>query len=276
MTITFRKLTEKDELQELEALQEAVWSKSSVIPLHMTLTLHKFGALFLGAFDGEKMIGFLYSFPGYIDGEPNLCSHMLGFLPEYRKSGLGVAMKWLQRDETLRAGHRKIVWTYDPLETVNGYLNIAKLGGVVRRYLPNCYGELNDSMNRGLPTDRFLVEWFIGSQRVEQYKTDQGAPADISGLPQAIGYVLENEQLPKPVSFTLERTDEKLLVTVPAFFQQVKQADMAAASQWRSMTGEVFPHYFAQGYILTNVIRHPDQPIVSYLLQKKTLEQLLG
>ncbi|MCK9910687.1 hypothetical protein MXD81_16180, partial [Microbacteriaceae bacterium K1510] len=239
LTISFRKLTEKAELQELEALEEAVWSKSSVIPLHMTLTLHKFGGLFLGAFDGDKMIGFLYSFPGFFDGEPNLCSHMLGFLPDYRKRGLGVAMKWLQREESLQAGHQKIVWTYDPLETVNAYVNIAKLGGIVRTYLPNCYGELNDAMNRGLPTDRFLVEWFIGSERVARYQRDRTELADVSSAAETIQYEIGPDLLPKPVQRDLERGEEQLLVSVPAFFQQVKQADLTVAAQWRKMTSEI-------------------------------------
>jgi predicted GNAT superfamily acetyltransferase len=53
MTIRFRKLTEKSELQALERLKAAVWSEASVIPLHMTLTLAKCGGLFLGAYDGD-------------------------------------------------------------------------------------------------------------------------------------------------------------------------------------------------------------------------------
>jgi predicted GNAT superfamily acetyltransferase len=276
MTIRFRKLTEKSELQALEALQAAVWSEASVIPLHMTLTLAKFGGLFLGAYDDDKLIGFLYSVPGYSDGEPHLLSHMLGFLPEYRKQGLGVQMKWLQREESLRLGHRKITWTYDPLETVNASLNIAKLGGIVRRYLPDCYGELNDAMNRGLPTDRFLVEWFIASERVERYRRSQTAPVPTGGLPRALHYDIRSDGLPVPHAKALRLQDEKMVVPVPAFFQQVKQADMKVAAEWRSVTGEIFMHCFANGYHVTDVYRDETEPMVWYMLQKRPLEQLLA
>lgn len=260
----------------MERLEAAVWSEASVIPLHMTLTLAKFGGLFLGAYDDDKLIGFLYSFPGYTDGESHLCSHMLGFLPEYRKQGLGVKMKWLQRDESLQLGHRKITWTYDPLETVNATLNIAKLGGIVRRYLPNCYGELNDAMNRGLPTDRFLVEWFIGSERVARYRNNKTAPLQIEGLPSALHYKIAADGLPVPLARDLELTEQTILVPVPAVFQQVKQADMKVAADWRSVTGDIFMHYFAKGYHVTNLHRDETTPMVWYILQKQPLEQLLA
>lgn len=178
MNITFRKLAEKTDLEKLEELESAVWSESSVVPSHMTLTLAKFGGLFLGAFDGDRMIGFLYSFPGYTDQELHLCSHMLGFLPEYRKQGLGVQMKWMQRSEALAEGYRRITWTYDPLETVNAYLNLVKLGGVVHRYIPNCYGELADDMNRGLPTDRFY--WIGISQATASCSTTPAKAFDLT------------------------------------------------------------------------------------------------
>jgi predicted GNAT superfamily acetyltransferase len=272
MTITFRKLTDKTELQELELMEGTVWSGSSVIPLHMTLTVAKFGGLFLGAYDGDRMIGFLYSFPGYTDGELHLCSHMLGFLPEYRKQGLGVRMKWMQRKEALLAGYPKITWTYDPLETVNGYLNIAKLGGIVRRYLPDCYGELNDDLNRGLPTDRFLVEWFIASDRVERHHAGQPRRPDTAGLPEVLSYDLSGD-LPRPRDIRLDCSGERLLLPVPAHFQAVKQADMGAAAAWREATRALCTRYFEKGYVVTDLLR--DQSVVRYVLEKRPVEDIL-
>ncbi|NGQ97275.1 hypothetical protein G3578_19230 [Brevibacillus sp. SYP-B805] len=269
MSITFRKLTEKHELHDLERLEAAVWSKDSVIPLHMTLTVSKFGGLFLGAFDGDEMIGFLYSFPGFTDGKPHLCSHMLGFLPAYRKRGLGVQMKWLQREEALRMGHTRITWTYDPLETVNATLNIAKLGGIVRQYLPNCYGELNDDMNKGLPTDRFLVEWLLTSRRVaERHANQQRRQIPTDGIPRVLTCKIGPDGHPRPAAHRLNAGEEMLLLPVPAHFQHLKKADMGAAAAWRTVTRELFLHYFACGYAVVDVMRSDAEPLVCYLLQK--------
>jgi len=274
MSITFRTLTEKADLQALEALEASIWSEASVIPLHMTLTLAKFGGLFIGAYDADKPIGFLYSFPGFSEGAPHLCSHMLGFLPAYRKRGLGVQMKWLQREEALKMGHRKITWTYDPLETVNGYLNIGKLGGLVRRYLPNCYGELNDEMNRGLPTDRFLVEWFIDSKRVEHKAQGRPAPARLQDAASVLDAELIGD-FPRPAYTRLDAGEKRLAIPVPAQFQALKKADMGLAAEWREATRTLFTHYFGRGYVVTGIHREPDLPVVHYLLENNTLESVL-
>lgn len=266
--ILIRRLSTHEELVKLEELQEQVWSRSSVIPSHMTLTLAKAGGLFLGAFAGEEMIGFLYSFPGYRDGELSLCSHMLGFLPPYRKQGLGVRMKWLQRKEAMAMGHHLVTWTYDPLETVNAYLNISKLGGIVRRYIPNCYGEMRDEMNAGLPTDRFWVEWWLNSERVKQKESGTLQTVSAVDASPVLEVDWHTPELPVPKDIHLAHDAPNLAVAVPANFQSVKRLDFEIAKAWREATGELFPRFFAQGYVVVDVIRDPSVPLVRYILQK--------
>ncbi|MFF0827946.1 GNAT family N-acetyltransferase [Brevibacillus sp. NPDC003359] len=273
MAITLRKLTESSEIELLEEMEGKIWDPSTAIPHHMTLTMQKFGGLFLGAFDDEELIGFLYSFPGFTNGESHLCSHMLGFLPEYRKQGLGVQMKWLQKKEAAASGYSKITWTYDPLETVNGVLNIAKLGGIVRTYLPNCYGHLDDDFNRGLPTDRFLVEWMIGSNRVELRQSGESSAPSFQQAPDLLRLEIK-DGIPHPIEVDLSCEEPMVLLPVPAYFQDVKQADMTVASLWREMTRELFMTYFAKGYVVTNILR--GQSTVRYVLEKQPLTDILG
>lgn len=273
MPITFRKLTEPNDLQQVEALERAVWNTDEVVPYHMTITVAKFGGLFIGAFDDDEMIGFLYSFPGFTEGEPHLCSHMLGFLPAYRKQGLGVQLKWLQRDEALAMGHTKITWTYDPLETVNGMLNIVKLGGIVRTYLPDCYGVLDDEFNRGLPTDRFLVEWFLDSHRVQRHKEGSVPPPALAAkAPEILAYETVDD-VPRPLDVRLDLDESLLLLPVPAHFQEVKRSDMKIAADWRAKTSQLFQHYFARGYTVTHILR--DLEVVRYVLEKRSFSSIL-
>ena len=58
-------------------------------------------------------------------------------------------------------------WTFDPLEIKNAYLNIHKLGAIVRRYRVNFYGVSSSRLQGGLPTDRLLAEWYLDSPRVD-------------------------------------------------------------------------------------------------------------
>ena len=60
-----------------------------------------------------------------------------------------------------------ITWTFDPLEARNAWLNFGKLGAVCNTYLRNVYGNLQDGLNAGLPSDRLQVDWWIGSEWVE-------------------------------------------------------------------------------------------------------------
>ena len=41
----------------------------AAIPVHQTLTAAKNGGLIIGAFDGEKLVGFSYGFPGFKTNE---------------------------------------------------------------------------------------------------------------------------------------------------------------------------------------------------------------
>src|SRR2546427_203093 len=42
----------------------------------------------------------------------------------------------------------------------------ARVGPVASRYNADYYGAMIDSINRGLPSDRFEVDWFLRSPRV--------------------------------------------------------------------------------------------------------------
>ena len=57
-------------------------------------------------------------------------------------------------------------WTFDPVEIKNAFLNIHKLGAIVRRYEENFYGASSSRLQGGLQTDRLVAEWWIRSPRV--------------------------------------------------------------------------------------------------------------
>ncbi len=159
-------------LEELHAcvdLQMAVWGfpARDVVPFHQLHTAHQWGGLVLVAVDAGRVVGFCYGFGGRQYGRPALLSHMLAVLPEYRGRDLGARLKLAQAEWALANGYDLITWTYDPLQAVNANLNINRLGGVVRRYLVDHYGPMTDGINRGLPSDRLLVEWHLRSPRVQ-------------------------------------------------------------------------------------------------------------
>ena len=72
---------------------------------------------------------------------------MLAVLPDYRGQGIGYQLKLAQREKAL-SGIKTMTRTYDPTEAANAYLNIHRLGGVVRHYYVNHYGEMPDKLSR--------------------------------------------------------------------------------------------------------------------------------
>jgi predicted GNAT superfamily acetyltransferase len=125
------------------------------------------GGQVLGAFDGERLVGYTLALAGVREGGiPYLHSHMTGVQHAYRDRGVGRMLKLFQRDEALSRDIRLIRWTFDPLEFRNAFFNLNRLGAICRKYLPNLYGMTTSPLHRGLPTDRLLAEWQLDSPRV--------------------------------------------------------------------------------------------------------------
>jgi predicted GNAT superfamily acetyltransferase len=167
--IEIRQLSGLDEFPDVVRLQQAIWGFDDIelLPLRFLVVVCKVGGHVFGAYDGAEMAGFCFAIPGIKPGGlPYLHSHMLGVLPEYHNAGIGRRLKLRQRDEALLRGIGLIEWTFDPLELKNAFLNVEKLGAIVRRYYPNQYGTTSSPLHGGLPTDRCIAEWWIGTPRV--------------------------------------------------------------------------------------------------------------
>jgi len=163
-----REIAEHDELEEAVRLQRLIWGFEDVdlLPLRLFVVATKIGGHVLGAFDGGRMVGFSLAIPGLKPGGVVYWhSHMMGVLPEYRDRGIGRELKFRQREDALARGIKLIEWTFDPLELKNAYLNIEKLGVIVRRYVLNQYGNTTSPLHGGLPTDRCVAEWHLDLER---------------------------------------------------------------------------------------------------------------
>jgi predicted GNAT superfamily acetyltransferase len=167
--IEARALATHAELSEAVRLQKHIWGFADIelLPLRLFVVAIKVGGQALGAFDGERMVGFCLAIPGLKPGgRVYLHSHMLGVMAEYRDRGVGRMLKLKQREDALARGIDLIEWTFDPLEIKNAYFNIERLGAIVQRYVLNQYGTTSSHLHGGLPTDRCVAEWYIDSPRV--------------------------------------------------------------------------------------------------------------
>jgi predicted GNAT superfamily acetyltransferase len=163
-------VTDLSDFERCVEVQLAVWgySDGDLIPKRVFIVAERIGGQVIGAFDGDALVGFAMSLPGYRDHKAYLHSHMLAVLPDYRNSGLGRRLKLAQRDDALARGIDRMEWTFDPLEIKNAHLNIVRLGAIARRYMRDFYGPSTSPLQGGLPTDRLVAEWWLSSTRVKR------------------------------------------------------------------------------------------------------------
>jgi predicted GNAT superfamily acetyltransferase len=160
-----RALADHEEFAEAVRLQQLIWGFDDLelLPVRFFVVASRIGGQTLGAFDGERMAGFLLAIPGIKkDRTQYLHSHMLGVLPQYRDAGVGRMLKLAQREDALARGIPLIEWSFDPFEAKNAYFNLELLNAIVRSYVPNMYGVRENPMDRGMPTDRCIAEWWVG------------------------------------------------------------------------------------------------------------------
>jgi predicted GNAT superfamily acetyltransferase len=221
-------------------LQKTIWSyaDSELIPMRFLAVVAKVGGHVFGAYDGPRMIGFCFAIPGIKpDGRPYLHSHMLGVLPAYRNAQVGRRLKLRQRDDALARGIALIEWTFDPLELKNAFLNIEKLGAIVRVYKENLYGTTTSPLHGGLPTDRCTAEWWIDSPRVHAILGGTGSPPSQSA----------------------ER------ISYPADIAVIRQHDTARARQIQKTNALLFFDAFARSLAVTGFAR--TATVGAYLLE---------
>src|SRR4051795_7439557 len=120
--IEVRPLVATTDLGEAVRLQQEIWGFRDVelLPVRLFVVATKVGGQVFGAYDGERMIGFLLAIPGLKPGGGSfLHSHMMGVVSEYRNQRVGRMLKVRQREEALERGIDVVEWTFDPLELKN-------------------------------------------------------------------------------------------------------------------------------------------------------------
>lgn len=229
------------EFERCIELERIVWGGSDldVVPLPLFVVTHETGGQVLGAFAGREMIGFTMAMPAFHARPAGpqqifLHSHMTAVLSEYRDRGVGRSLKLFQRQDALERGIRLVEWTFDPLETRNAYFNLMRLGAVVRRFIPNCYGITSSPLHAGMPTDRLIAEWWLDSPRVNSaVQSEKPAPAPPAGA-------------------------GSQFILVPAQMNEWKQSDPSRAIAEQTRIRERFQQLFADDYVGTAIEQLPD------------------
>jgi predicted GNAT superfamily acetyltransferase len=178
------------------------------------------------------MVGFVFGFPGILDGETIIHSDMLGISPAYRSNNLGYLLKCAQRDAAIALGVKRITWTFDPLQSRNAHFNFSKLGVIADRYYIDYYGVTSSFLHR-FGTDRLWVTWRLENERVESQ------PSDLEELPHLVR-VGENLE---PILNAEPITGSRVLIEIPRELDEHHKL-------WRMATRAAFTRALDQGFVV--------------------------
>lgn len=221
--VQIRRARDVDDYRKIVELEKQVWGFTDATDLTavpILMIANRFGGLVLMAEDSlGRLIGFSMANLGWTEEKKLFWwSHMTAVAHEYQGKGIGLQLKLRQREEALASEIDEIQWTFDPLQRLNAYFNLHKLGVIVRRYEENVYGYSSSRLHQGLPTDRFVAEWHLTSNR------------------------------PKPAN------DEPVLLEIPEDINELRRTDLPAAKAWQDRIRAACQLYFREGYVVTDFL----------------------
>ena len=295
--VTIRDLQTFEDLKQMDEVEREVWGLSDIdtTPLTLVIATKEAGSIWVGAFDGTKLVGFAFGFLGLENGRLIVHSHMLAVREPYRNSHLGYNLKLAQRERVLairvddgRTDSRtndpritdtrisEMTWTFDPLQSRNAHLNFTKLGVVSENYKVDLYGPETSSVLHRTGTDRLWVTWPLSSRRVSdrlQGKDNRAEVLDaLSTLTPLIHFNGDGKPARTDLAAALNR--QRIAIEIPSDIVEVERKDPALAWEWRLQTRWAFTEALNAGFSVAEfcrTVRGQQGPGV-YLLEKAKVE----
>ncbi len=237
--VGLRPLTALEQFDDALGVMVATWGAFQLPPREMMTALAHSGNVPLGAYDGDRLVGFVLGWAGVDRGGLHVHSHMLAALPDRRHRGVGYALKLGQRAQALEQDIHVARWTFDPLVSRNAWFNLGKLGAVADGFGRAFYGEMTDEINAGDRSDRLVVRWDLDP--------DPAPRPWPAGLPTVLAAEGDAEG-PLPVSRE-PSGDDGGIVEVPRDHAELRRRDPALAARWREATAETLEACFQAGSI---------------------------
>jgi predicted GNAT superfamily acetyltransferase len=250
--ITIRRAESSADYRACQEAQRLAWGladESYVIPVATMVGAQLHGGLVLGAFlpTGEA-VGISFGFLGRIGGRIGLYSQLTGIVPAYQDQGLGGRLKFAQREIARSEGIEVIAWAFDPLQAGNAHFNLHKLGATAARYIDNMYGPRTDALNRGVPTDRLIVEW--ETTPIERPQLDQQAAHELPRIVEA-----SNGDMPSSDYAPLAAQARSVILEIPDKINVLRAEAPDSAESWRVVVRAGFLAAYQARYYGTDFLR---------------------
>jgi len=267
-----------EDYRTCEDIQREVWHSQDidVIPASMLLAANQAGGIVLGAFSNlGDLVGFVFSIMGSKGRATILHSCMLAVRAAYRNFDVGFKLKDSQRREALKRKITLITSSFDPMQPLNAYFALGKLGAVADAYEKDFYGETTSLLERGLPTDRILTLWDLNSsavaRRLEAGQQRRDLRKELKQRPIINKLVEAAPGLMNSSPVKLNCPANQFLFEVPYNLPEIKNRDLGIALEWQGKMRQVFRSYFKKHYAATDfwVVEQDGHLRAFYFLEKK-------
>ena len=232
-----------DEVRQIVPIIKSAWGfrelDSLVKDIVVAMKFH--GGVVIGAYEGDRLVGMNFGFPGRRNNYDYFYSHMTGVLEGKKYSGIGYSLKMYQKEWARSHGYEMVAWTYDPLMSLNANFNIHKIGAFSRTFLTNFYGEMEDSINAGIRTDRFVAELWLDYER--------------PNLQEDAEVALDRNGKVSPELARIAESGKVAFVYIPENFNAVKRSGIPEATRWRDSTKKALELLFGSGFVAVDF--HP-------------------
>jgi predicted GNAT superfamily acetyltransferase len=224
-----------DTLREVQALFDAIWHPAPdnrPVTVELMRALAKAGNPVTGAYDGPAMVGASVGFFAAPSGTA-LHSHVTGVAASAQRRGVGRALKLHQRAWALERGITRISWTFDPLVRRNAWFNLGRLAATPLEYLPDFYGQMDDSINGGDRSDRLLACWELDGEAVVRAVAGEPLTVDLRALQEAGAVAVVSPGPDGGPQVTAGPPGAPRLVAVPPDVEALRRSDPGRAAAWR-------------------------------------------
>jgi predicted GNAT superfamily acetyltransferase len=271
----FRNLTD---FKTCEDIQREVWhcQDIDIVPAPLLLFAGRTGGIILGAYNSlGDLVGFVFSILGAAGGKSVQQSYMLAVRAAYRNFDVAFKLKMAQRKESLKHKITLINASFDPMQPLNAYFALGKLGAWANVYEENFCGETTSLLDRGLPTDRLLTNWNLNDndvvRRLETGPPRRDARKDLKQRPivNQLTEVAPGMMSCSPIK--LNYTSPQFLFEVPYNLQEIKNRDLGIALEWQGKMRQVFRSYFRKDYVAADfwIIEQDGRLRAFYLFEKR-------
>ena len=280
--IVIRDLESFDDLCQVKAVEKEVWGMADDDSLPMTLAIacKAAGSIFVGAFDGDKLVGFAFGIFGREHGQTTIHSHMLAVLERYRQHDLGLKLKHAQRERALGLAIREMTWTYDPLQSRNAHFNFAKLGIVSDAYKVDFYGPETSSVLHRNGTDRLWVRWLLDSRRAGDRIAGKDTRAETLDALRHLAPLVSFNGDGRPARADLPESlgRQRVSIEIPGEILEVERSDMGLAREWRAATRWAFTEAIGAGFYVAEFCRsiRGQQGPGAYLLERGSVGEFIS